>query len=112
MSGRKSPPLPPSIRITTLPLLLNHPQSLTSAAAVRFLDLIKPFTPLLPEVSAPETKTPFNQKLVRHSSRAQRRRIWRLKSVDVDGPDALDIFGDEPGTLVMGDAEAKVLNSG
>ena len=33
---------------------------------VRFLDLIKPFTPLLPEVSAPETKTPFNQKLVRY----------------------------------------------
>ena len=32
---------------------------------VRFLDLIKPFTPLLPEVAAPETsKTPFNQKLM------------------------------------------------
>ena len=47
-------------------LLLNYPPSLTSSAAVRFLDLIKPFTPLLPEVSAPETKTPFNQKLVSH----------------------------------------------
>jgi hypothetical protein len=33
--------------------------------AVRFLDLIKPFTPLLPEVAAPETnKVPFNQKLM------------------------------------------------
>ncbi|KAL8794902.1 MAG: hypothetical protein Q9195_002614 [Heterodermia aff. obscurata] len=34
------------------------------ANRVRFLDLIKPFTPLLPEVAAPETKTPFNQKLM------------------------------------------------
>lgn len=34
-------------------------------AEVRFLDLIKPFTPLLPEVAAPETnKVPFNQKLM------------------------------------------------
>ena len=33
--------------------------------AVRFLDLIKPFTPLLPEVASPETsKTPFQQKLM------------------------------------------------
>ena len=31
---------------------------------VRFLDLIKPFAPLLPEVASPETKTPFNQKLM------------------------------------------------
>lgn len=37
---------------------------LTEDAAVRFLDLIKPFTPLLPEVAAPETKVPFNQKLM------------------------------------------------
>jgi len=35
-----------------------------NAIIVRFLDLIKPFTPLLPEVAAPETKTPFNQKLM------------------------------------------------
>lgn len=33
-------------------------------AIVRFLDLIKPFTPLLPEVSLPETRTPFQQKLM------------------------------------------------
>ncbi|KAL8939764.1 MAG: hypothetical protein Q9216_003178 [Gyalolechia sp. 2 TL-2023] len=33
-------------------------------ADVRFLDLIKPFTPLLPEVASPETKIPFNQKLM------------------------------------------------
>lgn len=32
--------------------------------SVRFLDLIKPFMPLLPEVAAPETKVPFNQKLM------------------------------------------------
>ena len=31
---------------------------------VRFLDLIKPFLPLLPEVASPETKIPFNQKLM------------------------------------------------
>ncbi|KAL9021033.1 MAG: hypothetical protein Q9185_001701 [Variospora sp. 1 TL-2023] len=34
------------------------------AGRVRFLDLIKPFTPLLPEVASPETKIPFNQKLM------------------------------------------------
>ncbi|KAL8710952.1 MAG: hypothetical protein Q9220_004551 [cf. Caloplaca sp. 1 TL-2023] len=34
------------------------------AGRVRFLDLIKPFLPLLPEVAAPETKIPFNQKLM------------------------------------------------
>jgi hypothetical protein len=34
------------------------------AFTVRFLDLIKPFTPLLPEVASPETKVPFNQKLM------------------------------------------------
>jgi protein transport protein SEC61 subunit alpha len=33
-------------------------------AAVRFLDLIKPFTPLLPEVAAPESKVQFQQKLM------------------------------------------------
>ncbi|KAJ5906802.1 Protein transport protein SEC61 subunit alpha [Penicillium subrubescens] len=33
-------------------------------SGLRFLDLIKPFTPLLPEVAAPETKVPFNQKLM------------------------------------------------
>ncbi|KAF2666307.1 Sec61 alpha subunit [Microthyrium microscopicum] len=32
-------------------------------SGLRFLDLIKPFTPLLPEVASPETKTPFQQKL-------------------------------------------------
>ena len=35
-----------------------------SIHAVRFLDLIKPFTPFLPEVAQPETKVPFNQKLM------------------------------------------------
>lgn len=34
-------------------------------SGLRFLDLIKPFTPLLPEVAAPEAaKIPFNQKLM------------------------------------------------
>ncbi|OJD38933.1 protein transport protein sec61 alpha subunit [Diplodia corticola] len=33
-------------------------------SGLRFLDLIKPFVPLLPEVAAPETKTPFNQRLM------------------------------------------------
>lgn len=31
---------------------------------VRFLDLIKPFVPILPEVAAPERKTPFRQRLM------------------------------------------------
>lgn len=40
-------------------------------SGLRFLDLIKPFTPLLPEVAAPETsKTPFNQKLMVRQSPA------------------------------------------
>lgn len=40
-------------------------QLIANIPAVRFLDLIKPFTPLLPEVAAPETnKVPFNQKLM------------------------------------------------
>ncbi|KAG5365490.1 Protein transport protein SEC61 subunit alpha [Yarrowia sp. C11] len=33
-------------------------------AGVRFLDLVKPFTPFLPEVQAPERKVPFNQKIM------------------------------------------------
>src|ERR1700709_1029511 len=33
-------------------------------STVRFLDLIKPFSPILPEVQQPETKVPFNQKLM------------------------------------------------
>lgn len=32
-------------------------------SSVRFIDLVKPFTPFLPEVAAPERKVPFNQKL-------------------------------------------------
>jgi hypothetical protein len=37
------------------------PSLTTCFPTVRFLDLIKPFTPLLPEVASPETKTPFQQ---------------------------------------------------
>ncbi|KAK5162382.1 translocon subunit [Oleoguttula sp. CCFEE 6159] len=33
-------------------------------SGLRFLDLVKPFTPILPEVSSPETRTPFNQRLM------------------------------------------------
>ncbi len=32
--------------------------------AVRFLDLVKPFTPLIPEVQVPETKVPFQQRII------------------------------------------------
>ena len=39
-------------------------QNANRRASVRFLDLIKPFTPLLPEVASPESKIPFNQKLM------------------------------------------------
>lgn len=31
---------------------------------VRFLDLVKPFTPLIPEVQVPETKVPFQQRII------------------------------------------------
>ncbi|KAF2479044.1 SecY subunit domain-containing protein [Neohortaea acidophila] len=33
-------------------------------SGLRFLDLVKPFTPLIPEVSVPETKVAFNQRLI------------------------------------------------
>jgi hypothetical protein len=33
-------------------------------ATVRFLDLVKPFVPFLPEVQQPETKIAFNTKLM------------------------------------------------
>ncbi|KAG7142091.1 Protein transport protein SEC61 subunit alpha like [Verticillium longisporum] len=33
-------------------------------SSLRFLDLVKPFVPFLPEVQQPETKIPFNQKLM------------------------------------------------
>ncbi|KAI4185241.1 MAG: hypothetical protein L6R41_004245 [Letrouitia leprolyta] len=39
-------------------------EAMVGLNVVRFLDLIKPFTPLLPEVASPETKIPFNQKLM------------------------------------------------
>lgn len=37
---------------------------LTISTTVRFLDLVKPFTPLIPEIAIPETKTPFQQRLI------------------------------------------------
>lgn len=37
---------------------------LTSCPTVRFLDLVKPFTPLIPEVQVPETKVPFQQRII------------------------------------------------
>ena len=37
---------------------------LTSPSPVRFLDLVKPFTPLIPEVQIPETKVPFQQRII------------------------------------------------
>ncbi|KAI9719018.1 MAG: translocon subunit [Chrysothrix sp. TS-e1954] len=33
-------------------------------SSLRFLDLVKPFAPLLPEISMPESKVAFNQKMV------------------------------------------------
>lgn len=62
---------------------------------VRFLDLIKPFTPLLPEVAAPETKVPFNQKLMWTGVRCSLKYLW-MRRIDlksnsmfflVDSPD-------------------------
>ena len=47
---------------------------------VRFLDLIKPFTPLLPEVAAPESKTPFNQKLMWTGVSNPYQTLYRAKS--------------------------------
>nr|OQO26012.1 Protein transport protein SEC61 subunit alpha [Rachicladosporium sp. CCFEE 5018]OQO27445.1 Protein transport protein SEC61 subunit alpha [Rachicladosporium sp. CCFEE 5018] len=33
-------------------------------SGLRFLDLVKPFTPVIPEVQVPETKVPFQQRIV------------------------------------------------
>jgi hypothetical protein len=38
--------------------------NLLAFSLVRFLDLVKPFTPLIPEVQVPETKVPFQQRIV------------------------------------------------
>jgi hypothetical protein len=41
-------------------------------ASVRFLDLVKPFTPLLPEIASPETKVPFQQVRCAHLTQRPR----------------------------------------
>ncbi|KAK3647730.1 translocon subunit [Elasticomyces elasticus] len=33
-------------------------------SGLRFLDLVKPFTPIIPEVQVPETKVPFQQRII------------------------------------------------
>lgn len=47
---------------------IGHPQAhdhlANTSTIVRFLDLVKPFTPLIPEIAVPETKTPFQQRLI------------------------------------------------
>ena len=64
MSGRQSSSLCLAFSsLRTAPV--NRQNLLTSSTTVRLLDLIKPSTPLLPEVSAPETKISFNQTFVR-----------------------------------------------
>ncbi len=60
MSGRQLIPQIPSRLQVQGSFEAQH----TDSNAVRFLDLIKPFTPLLPEVSAPEAKVPFQNKLM------------------------------------------------
>jgi hypothetical protein len=72
---------------------------------VRFLDLIKPFAPILPEVASPETKIPFNQKLMWTGVRTNALfraildygRQLRLTTIIVD---AHDIFGHESNALI------------
>ena len=77
--------------------------------AVRFLDLIKPFTPLLPEVASPETKVPFNQKLMWTGVSFNPR--WLERSFSPEFPeemadlkfspvDSFDFFGHEPNATI------------
>ncbi|CDK29957.1 unnamed protein product [Kuraishia capsulata CBS 1993] len=47
-----------------IPLCQVKSSVLTQIIEVRVLDLVKPFTPFLPEVIAPERKVPFNHKLM------------------------------------------------
>ena len=65
MSGRKSfaPSIAPSANSAQSDLYKPH-SLLCSLANDDRLDLIKPFTPLLPEVAAPESKVAFNQRLM------------------------------------------------
>ena len=65
---------------------------------VRFLDLIKPFSPFLPEVSSPETKVPFNQKLMYVRSPNGGFRVTNAEKVD--GLDLDDIPGHVPNATV------------
>lgn len=73
-------------------------------STVRFLDLIKPFTPLLPEVASPETKVPFNQKLMWTGVRLFLASAWilgtALKSDIRCAVDFVDLLGDEPDASV------------
>lgn len=46
-----------------LPSLAPEPSS-NRVSAVRFLDIIKPFVPYIPEVAAPERKVPFQQRMM------------------------------------------------
>jgi len=43
---------------------IEHTSTRLTRPTVRFLDLVKPFTPLIPEIAVPETKTPFQQRLI------------------------------------------------
>ena len=69
---------------------------LTLGNAVRFLDLVKPFTPYLPEVAAPEgQKTQFSQKLMWTGVRVCGKRGFK-QNIDHSTADTFDLPGHEP----------------
>ena len=76
--------------------------------AVRFLDLIKPFTPILPEVASPESKIPFNQKLMwtgvsiadLFADCGLARESGPRLTIRASTVDAHDIFGNEPDAVI------------
>jgi hypothetical protein len=69
-------------------------------SGLRFLDLIKPFTPLLPEVAAPETKVPFNQKLMWTGVSSSVAAVLDPASSLIPSVDSFDLLGHEPNASV------------
>ncbi|KAI4753198.1 SecY protein [Aureobasidium sp. EXF-12344] len=65
MSGRESAPFDVlGSNAFAMPQAVHCWRSGARQLTLRFLDLVKPFTPLIPEIAVPETKTPFQQRLI------------------------------------------------
>lgn len=78
-------------------MTLSGTSTLADQLTVRFLDLIKPFTPLLPEVASPESKVPFNQKIMWTGVNQKSETGSAVaRSLNYGPAYPLNLFGDEP----------------